>query len=231
MRWFVLRLCADFFFRPDDFTEAIAICDPPLSVESRSHQSPLSRIADQARRAVQKRTRAKLPSPRRSVAHGKTQRGEGLDLEPPVEPSGFRSTAPLLPPDCSSIFLVLPDEPVVAFGAFGDGLFIDPPGFPSTARLVPFGPLVPLGRCLLCVCNSNAGDQSRRRYETRAHLHGVFLCSRDAAQFRGRRGAGLSRSESVKKLNGPYPKSARELCRAASGTNCRSAPVPFTPER
>lgn len=24
MRWFVLRLCADFFFRPDNLTEAIA---------------------------------------------------------------------------------------------------------------------------------------------------------------------------------------------------------------
>jgi hypothetical protein len=50
------------------------------------------------------------------------------------------------------------------------------------------GPLVhSLGRCLLCACNGNAGDQSRRRYETRAHLHGLFLCSRDAAQLRGRR--------------------------------------------
>jgi hypothetical protein len=132
----VLRLCADFFFRPDDFTEAIAICDPPLSVESRSHQSPLSRVADQARRAVQKNEgKAALASTRCGARQ--TQRGDGLDLEPPVEPSGFRSTAPLLPPDCSSIFLVLPEEPVVAFGAFGDGLFIDPPGFPSTARLVP----------------------------------------------------------------------------------------------
>jgi hypothetical protein len=34
--------------------------------------------------------------------------GDGLALVPPVVPLGFRSTAPLLPPACSSICLVVP---------------------------------------------------------------------------------------------------------------------------
>jgi hypothetical protein len=35
MRWFVLRLCADFFFRRDDFTEAIAAIRSKTLVASR----------------------------------------------------------------------------------------------------------------------------------------------------------------------------------------------------
>ena len=34
--------------------------------------------------------------------------GDGFDFVPPVEPFGLRSTAPLLPPACSSICLVVP---------------------------------------------------------------------------------------------------------------------------
>jgi hypothetical protein len=34
--------------------------------------------------------------------------GDGFAFEPPVEPLGFRSTAPLLPPACSSICFVVP---------------------------------------------------------------------------------------------------------------------------
>jgi hypothetical protein len=44
--------------------------------------------------------------------------GDGFAFEPPVAPLGFRSTAPLLPPACSSICFVVPcasatDIPVI----------------------------------------------------------------------------------------------------------------------
>ena len=35
MRWLVLRLCADFFFRPDNLTEAIAVIRLETFIASR----------------------------------------------------------------------------------------------------------------------------------------------------------------------------------------------------